>query len=163
GDGQYEFRHDGGEVIFALPNGLQGYMLIDARGRRIDKGPMEIVRDNKQADAAVVNGISCMSCHNRGLIEKADQLREVVEKTRACDKPTRETGPVLYLPRDRMDEYFRGDMERFAQAVKETGAALSVTEPVFALATQFEEEMSVTLAAAEAGQEVKEFQDLLAR
>jgi hypothetical protein len=163
GDGPYEFRHDGGETIFALPNGLQGYMLFDGRGRRIDKGPMEIVRDNKQADGAVVNGISCMSCHNRGLIEKADQLREVVEKTRAFDKPTLETVSVLYPPRERLDEHFRGDMERFAQAVKETGAALSVTEPVFALATRFEEELDVALAAAEAGQEVKDFQDLLAR
>ena len=108
GDGQDGFEHDGGETIFALPNGLQGYMLIDARGARIDKGPMEIVRDNKQADGAVVNGISCMSCHNRGLIEKADQLREVVEKTKAFDKKVPETVMVLYPPRETMDEYFRG-------------------------------------------------------
>jgi hypothetical protein len=86
GAGDDEFDHDGRETIFALPNGLSGYMLMDARGTRIDKGPMEIVRDNKQADGAVVNGISCMSCHNRGLIEKADQLREVVEQTKAFDK-----------------------------------------------------------------------------
>jgi hypothetical protein len=62
-----------------------------------------------------------------------------------------------------MEEYLRNDMGRFAQAVKETGAALSVTEPVFALATQFEEEMNVALAAAEAGLEIKDFQELLAR
>jgi hypothetical protein len=163
GNGPHEFQHDGGEAIFALPNGLQGYMLTDSRGKRIDKGPVEIVRDNKQADGAVVNGISCMSCHNRGLIEKADQLREVVEKTKAFDKQIFETVMVLYPSREPMDAYFRTDMERFAQAVKETGAALSVTEPVFALATQFEDEMNVTLAAAEAGLGVKEFQELLAR
>jgi hypothetical protein len=163
GDGEDEFEHDGGETIFALPNGLHGYMLIDSQGRRIEKGPMAIVRDNKQADGAVVNGISCMSCHNRGLIEKADQVREVVEKSKAFDKQVSETVMVLYPTRERMDEYLRGDMAAFSQAVKETGAALSVTEPVFALATQFEEEMNVSLAAAEAGMEVKDFQELLAR
>jgi hypothetical protein len=104
-----------------------------------------------------------MSCHNRGLIEKADQLREVAEKTKAFGKQVGETVLVLYPTREGMYEHFRVDMERFAQAVKETGAALSVTEPLFALATQFEEEMNVALAAAEAGLEVKEFQELLAR
>jgi Planctomycete cytochrome C len=157
------FDHDGGETIFALPNGLHGYMLVDARGSRIDKGPMEIVRDNKQTDGAVVNGVSCMSCHNRGLIEKADQLREVVEKIKTFDVKVAETVTVLYPPREKMDEYFKADAERFAQAVKETGASLSVTEPVFALATQFEEEMNVSLAASESGLEVKDFQDLLSR
>jgi hypothetical protein len=62
-----------------------------------------------------------------------------------------------------MEEYLHNDMDRFAQAVKETGAALSVTEPVYALAKEFEEEMNVALAAAEAGLEVKDFQELLAR
>jgi hypothetical protein len=157
------FDHDGGETIFTLPNGLHGYMLIDARGARIDRGPMAIVRDNKQADGAVVNGVSCMSCHNRGLIEKADQLREVVEKTRAFDGKIAETVAALYPLRDKMDEYFRDDAERFAKAVKETGASLSVTEPVFALATQFEDEMNVSLAASESGLEVKDFQEMMSR
>jgi hypothetical protein len=161
GDDDQDFSHDGGETIFALPNGLQGYVLVDSHGRRIDKGPIQIVRDNKQADGAVVNGISCMSCHNRGLIEKADQLREVIEKTKAFDKAVLETVMVLYPTQERMNEYLHTDMDRFARAVKDTGAALSVTEPVFALATQFEEEMNVALAAAEAGLEVKAFQELL--
>jgi hypothetical protein len=32
------FQQDGGEIIFNLPNKLQAYMLVDARGNRIDKG-----------------------------------------------------------------------------------------------------------------------------
>ena len=32
------FKHDGGEIIFNLPNGLQAYFLTDGLGRRIDKG-----------------------------------------------------------------------------------------------------------------------------
>jgi hypothetical protein len=163
GDGPHDFQYDGGEIIFALPNGLNGYMLIDASGGRIDKGPTEIVRDNKQSDGAVVNGISCMSCHNRGLIEKADEVRAVVMRTKAFGKEETEDIMALYPPRERMEELMRGDLDRFARAVKETGASLSRTEPVFALATQFEQEVGMALASAEAGQKAKEFQSLVSR
>jgi hypothetical protein len=162
GDGDAEFAHDGGEIIFALPNGLNGYMLTDGNGARIDKGPTEIVRDNKQSDGAVVNGISCMSCHNRGLIEKADQVRDVVTRSKSFDKEVVETVKVLYPPREKFEELLHGDLDRFARAVKETGASLSKTEPVFALATQFEDELNQALAAAEAGMKPREFADALA-
>src|SRR5205085_12200505 len=32
GEGTDGFQHDGGEIIFSLPNGLQGYMLVDGNG-----------------------------------------------------------------------------------------------------------------------------------
>ena len=161
GIGDYEFDYDGGEVIFALPNGLNGYMLIDSEGRRIDKGPTEIVRDNKQSDGAVVNGVSCMSCHNRGLIEKADQVRDLVLTTKAFPREVAETVEALYVPRDRLDDLLEEDLERFAKAVKQTGASISQTEPVFALATQFEGDLNADLAAAEAGVEPAGFRELL--
>src|SRR5207244_4177414 len=41
--GETSFQHAGGEMIFHLPNGLHGYLLADSTGRRIDKGPIEIV------------------------------------------------------------------------------------------------------------------------
>ena len=40
------FEHAGGEIIFNLPNGLQGYLLVDAKGDRIDAGPIDIVGDD---------------------------------------------------------------------------------------------------------------------
>ncbi len=36
-----------------------------------------------------------------------------------------------------MDEYFKSDAARFADAVKQTGASLSKSEPVFTLARKF--------------------------
>ncbi|MGH7128647.1 MAG: c-type cytochrome domain-containing protein, partial [Planctomycetaceae bacterium] len=42
GDAESNFRHDGGEIIFNLPNGLQGYMLVNANGLRVDKAPTAI-------------------------------------------------------------------------------------------------------------------------
>ena len=71
------FNHDGGEIIFNLPNGLQAYMLIDAKDKRIDAGPIEVVSDGKKVSGTplVVNGISCMSCHQHGMIRFKDQIR----------------------------------------------------------------------------------------
>jgi Planctomycete cytochrome C len=55
------FLHDGGEIIFSLPNGLQAYLLVDGKGQRIDKGPTAIVSDPRRPDRAVENGLSCIS------------------------------------------------------------------------------------------------------
>ena len=71
------FAHDGGEVIFTLPNGLHGYLLLDGAGDRIDEGPIAVVGDSQQTAGtpAIVNGVSCFACHDRGVIDLADDLR----------------------------------------------------------------------------------------
>src|SRR5262249_25929748 len=65
------------EIIFSLPNGLQGYLLVDNQGHRIDAGPPDIVGDEQKASGTtqVVNGISCMSCHRDGIKPFKDELR----------------------------------------------------------------------------------------
>ena len=45
GDARNFFQQDGGEIIFNLPNKLQAYMLINAKGIRIDVGPTTVVVD----------------------------------------------------------------------------------------------------------------------
>ncbi|MGE3807725.1 MAG: tetratricopeptide repeat protein, partial [Gemmataceae bacterium] len=145
------FRHDGGELIFNLPNGLQAYMLVDGTGRRIDKGPTAIVSDPKRPDRAVVNGLSCMSCHARGLIDKADQVRDhVLRNADSFARADRDTILALYPPRPRFVELLERDARRFQDAVAQTGAPLSATEPVAALAARFEAELDLSLTAAEA-------------
>lgn len=73
------FHHDGGEIIFQLPNGMFGYYLSNAAGVALDKGPTSIVKQNDappQFLTAIVNGLSCMTCHNQGLINKKDEIRD---------------------------------------------------------------------------------------
>lgn len=159
----FAFAHDGGEIIFDLPNGLHGYMLTNAFGERLERAPTEIVRDPKQSDGAVVNGISCMSCHARGLIPKADEVREVVSRSRSFPPADAETILVIYPPQERLKLLLREDNERFAAAVKATGTARGRTDPVYALARQFEDELDLTLAAAESGVRPDEFKNLMAR
>ncbi|WP_232529995.1 c-type cytochrome domain-containing protein [Rosistilla oblonga] len=71
------FEHAGGEIIWNLPNGLHAYMLVDAKGERIDRGPIDIVWDSKNVAGTpeIVNGISCISCHRHGMIPIDDFVR----------------------------------------------------------------------------------------
>ena len=71
---------DGGEIIFNLPNGLHAFMLVDGKGRRLEKASLAIVSDTRRPDRAVEDGVSCMNCHARGLIVKGDQVRASVER-----------------------------------------------------------------------------------
>ena len=74
------FEHDGGEIVFHLPNGLQGYLLIDGKDNRIDAGPIEVVSDALKTSGtpAIVTGLSCIACHKHGMIEPPrDELRNV--------------------------------------------------------------------------------------
>src|SRR5262249_49485488 len=70
GAGDNTFQHAGGEAIFNLPNGLQGYVLVNADNQRLDKGPTAIVSDPKRPDRAVEAGISCIGCHVVGINPK---------------------------------------------------------------------------------------------
>jgi tetratricopeptide (TPR) repeat protein len=164
GDEAHDFLQDGGEIIFTLPNGLQAYMLVDGRGRRIDKGPTVIVSDPRRPDRAVENGLSCMSCHARGIIAKADQVRaHVVKNPDAFTRSTVETILALYPAREKMTELMAADARRFQEAVARTGAPLTITEPIAALASRFESELDLPLAAAEAGVSASELLRALER
>src|SRR5437763_15054462 len=70
-----DLHADGGEVIFHLPNGLQGYFIVNRQGRRIDDAPVNIVRDRTNAEDPVVhNGSSCIGCHVKGMNAFRDEI-----------------------------------------------------------------------------------------
>lgn len=153
-----DFQHDGGEIIFPLPNGLQGYMLVDANGIRIDEGPTKIVSDPRQQDRAVVNGISCMSCHARGVIQKSDQVRAHLAKNpTAFTESEAKQIRTLYVPPEKLTSLLEEDADRFKAAVEKTGGRVSGTDPVVALASRFEQDLDLALAAAELGLTPAEF------
>lgn len=84
--GQHPFDNeayvpDGGEVVFRLPNGMQGYFIVNNEGKRLDEAPVSVVRDLTEISGspAVVNGISCMGCHKDGIrAEITDNIRSSV-------------------------------------------------------------------------------------
>jgi tetratricopeptide (TPR) repeat protein len=152
GPDEGHFRQDGGEIIFNLPNGLQAYLLVDGKGRRIDEGPTKIVSVKNRPDPTVINGISCMTCHARGTIDKADQVRAHAEKNAsAFADDDLKAVRTLYPPEADFRALLKEDAERFRKAVEATGAKVGETEPVAALAERFEAELDLTHAAAELG------------
>jgi formylglycine-generating enzyme required for sulfatase activity len=157
------FQHDGSEIIFNLPNDLQAYLLTKADGQRIDKGPINIVSDPKQADRAVVNGISCMTCHTTGIIDKADQVRKSAETPGTFSKGDLEAILALYKPRAEFTQLVKDDAERYTAAVRKTGAQISSTDPVVALAQRYEWEVDLKLAAAEVGMKPDAFLQAIGR
>jgi hypothetical protein len=155
GPGPNGFQHDGGETLFSLPNGFQGYFLSTATGGRLDKGPTTIVRDPARKDSAVTNGISCMGCHDQGLRKARDEVREVVLGSRTLPRDVRDKVEALHPTHARMDTLIETDMTRFADAMARAGLdpalKLNGIEPVNALAKRYEDDVDLALAAAELG------------
>lgn len=150
--GASAFEAAGGEIIFNLPNGLQGYLLVDAQGRRVDKAPGEIVSDPKRPDRLVENGLSCMSCHVHGLLPKDDQVRaHVLKNTAAFLREERAVLLTLYPQAEWMRRLMKDDMERFARALKQADVPAAEPEPILTATLGYEGVLDLRSAAAELG------------
>ena len=151
-----DFTHDGGEIIFNLPNGLQAYYLSTATGERLDEAPINIVSDAGARDPVVRNGLSCMGCHTEGMKTFDDQVRSVIEQSQnpIYDKAQ---GLRLYAEKSTMDEFIREDTERYRRALKESGGVFGGSEPIQQLVKQFEGPLDAAHAAAEIGMQTDNF------
>ena len=158
------FLSVGGEVIFSLPNGLHGYMLYNAAGNRIDKGPVQIVSDPKRPDRAVETGISCLSCHLTGINPKSDQIRDFVAKNpQVFSRADTELIRGLYVSEEIMNHLMQEDMEKYRQAVAQTGAKIGKSEPVSALTLRYEADLDLRTAAAEVSRTPQELREAIQR
>lgn len=164
GNSPQYFKHDGGEIIFSLPNGLQGYLLVDDAGRRIDQGPVSIVSDPKRPDKTVTNGVSCMSCHYTGVIAKQDEVGVAVRANIGAFKESADILSIYRQPTE-LDEIFSKDRTRFANALKQIGiSSLSRSgEPISAMAGRFDQEIDLPQVACEFGLSSAEFRERLGK
>lgn len=114
---QQAFVHDGGEIIFHLPNGLQAYLLVDGQDRRIDEGPIEVVSDSLKTSgtAKIVNGLSCMACHSQGM---KTEFKDTVREGTALEGRLRDKVRRLYVTADEMSRQMQPDTARFLAALE---------------------------------------------
>lgn len=175
-DEDHVFDHDGGEMIYNLPNGLQGYMLTTSKGQRLDRAPIEIVQDDKRKDSVILNGISCMACHDQGikpairvtdpagrtLEGMRDEIRPLVEAAGILDFEEKNMLERLYADPEELQAVVKEDFERFAQAEAEaTGGLSGATEPVLGLYNEFRAPLTARKLASEFGLDYEEMLDQL--
>ncbi len=153
------FQHAGGEAIFSLPNGLQGYYIMNAVNNRLDKAPNAIVSDPKRPDKAVELGVSCMGCHVPGIHAKADQMHDFLEKNpKAIAKADADLAKSLYPAKEKSLAQMEEDAKRYATALAQTGAKQTKYEPIITMTLRYEGDLDAIAAAAEAGMKIDEFQ-----
>jgi mono/diheme cytochrome c family protein len=177
------FEHDGGEYIYGLPNGLHGFLLSDAAGKRINFGPSDVVEDRNRVlgNSTIVNGVSCIACHKQGLItDFRDEVRFGVD---GLPSQARRVVRNLYLDRSDLDDHIDRDQVRYRAAAMEATlpflsdrqqqailAGGDLVEPVAPVAKRFlRDTINIELMAVELGVEPNklktaiEFNDTLQR
>ncbi len=151
------FRHDGGEVVFHLPNGLQGYYISDASGNRINEAPTTIVSNPAASNPAVRNGLSCIGCHTEGMKKFKDEVRAEI-MLRLPEGPVKDQGLRLYVEQSKMDVLVADDTDRYREALEKTGGVFGGTvEPVHRFYEEFQRPVEAAHAAAAVGLETEMF------
>jgi hypothetical protein len=147
-----DLRPDGGEVIFHLPNGLQGYFIADRQGRRLDEAPVNIVRDKTNPDDPVVhNGRSCIGCHFKGMNAFHDETAGSFDG-RSLALFDIAHAQLLYRGQSELDELIKRDNSRFASALVAFGGSIPAgadSEPINRVARKYEAVLTVAQAAAD--------------
>ncbi len=163
-----DFTHDGGEIIFNLPNGLQAYLLVDAKGNRLNDAPINIVSNPVASDPTVKNGLSCIGCHTQGMKTFKDSVRAAIEQD---DNPPYNKAHALrlYPEQSVLDDLLQKDTERFQQALEKIGGPFAddasrqrffkhhENEPVQRFHELFQAPLSASDAAAAVGLETEAF------
>ncbi len=150
------FTHDGGEIIFNLPNDLQAYYLADAGGNRLDAAPISIVSNPAASDPTVRNGLSCIGCHTEGMKTFEDQVRPVVQQN--TNPPYNKAQALrLYAEKAVMDALVSEDTQRYRQALEAAGDIFGGIEPVQRFHEAFQAPLAAPRAAASVGLETETF------
>ena len=144
------FEHDGGEIIFNLPNGLQAYYLADAGGNRLGAAPINIVSNPAASDPRVRNGLSCIGCHTKGMKTFEDQVRASIQQ-KANPPFDKARALRLYVEKTTMDVLVDEDTDRYQQALEKTGGVFGGIEPIQRFYEVFQGPVDTAHAAAAVG------------
>lgn len=118
------FEPEGGEFIIQLPNGLFAYYLANGQGDSIDRGPLSVVRQEggpKQLQGHIVNGMSCFTCHGRGILPQDDQIRSFAASSTAFRQEEKQKIDRLYVDKVVMRQLIEADNQTYFAALKKLG------------------------------------------
>lgn len=164
GSGKALFKSDASEAIFGLANGLHGYALFDAAGKRLDAAALDIVAHNVNppADPTIKASSSCFRCHNGGFIPRGDEVKKSVNQ-----------GGVIFDLRDvdAVNQIYRDPAASFAADNAEYIAALTTLgispidkDPISIVLDSFQERnLNAKMVAAQFRLTEAEFTDCLSQ
>ncbi len=169
-----EFKHNGGEHIFTLPNGLLAFAIVKSDNNSfVEFAPTSLVVDMtrtatqtyllsknqsslSQGDSAVINGFSCMGCHRSGLIEVRDELIQYFDINNTLQKyqfPGERRKVENYVKRiyddDKVSNSFIQDNARYHQALANIGIKRPASDPVSAVVRRYNQPLSLSELALE--------------
>jgi mono/diheme cytochrome c family protein len=145
-------RGIGGEMVFHLPNGLNGYYICDFKGTRLDEAPTSIVTDKFAEDKTVRNGLSCMRCHDRGIKDFRDDVRPAVEGLGGSGKIDKREVLAQYAPYKEMTALVEQDKAKFMRAMEQVLGGPQTTEPLIGVTQRFlDAPLQVATVAGELG------------
>jgi len=153
-----DFKFGGGEAIFSLPNGMQGYYAADGAGNRLATAPIGVVIDPAQNNGRVTNGASCHSCHNAGMISFTDSVRRFVEDNSVrFDRETFEDVMEQYPDAQTFQRQMDLDSNMHLAAAERAGVPPNTPDPVSRVYLDFQfVNIDLRLAAGELGVEPEE-------
>ena len=166
-----QFIHDGGEVIYRMANGFQAYALVRADGGRLSIAPSAIVHDNSMPGGAIINGISCLSCHYDGMkpenpaaAAKLDEVRDIaLNNPRQFNADDRELITELFPPQAEFGKLLENDRQSFRRALDAAGIRRGPEEPCRALFDQFARNLDLEAVAGDFGLTTEALTELLNR
>jgi hypothetical protein len=159
------FNFHGFEYQFMRPNGLQGFATVGTNAFISD---LKVANDSAglnfgivtvndpKMGTVVIQPLSCLSCHTRGLIPKDDQIREYVSRNagsgglftqKHVDKASR-----IYVEKKDFSAKMSADNKIITDAIEATGATISDQEPIVIVYNKYARSpITLEIAAAAVG------------
>ncbi len=129
--GQANLKEAASECIFHLPNGMLGFWLSNAAGRRLDFADPNVVHDftTNPLSPIIRNSVSCFQCHAPGLLGAKDE----VGPRGSCNTLTARDAQIckaLYKPQAVVDQLMRRDNELYGAAAGRIGNDTTLPDPL---------------------------------
>jgi mono/diheme cytochrome c family protein len=146
----FGFNQGGTEAIFALPNGLLGFVIADANDNIVSE--TNLLLDTFQDDFVARTSISCSNCHAQGFNQVTDEVREfVVDNRIRFQRDEFELVEDIYLEPLDFANVINEDSETYRRALESAGVPLTGGDPVASGFVRFNQGVDLTVAAGELG------------
>ncbi|NBW83211.1 hypothetical protein EBR21_15795, partial [bacterium] len=155
------FDFHGFEYQFMRPNGLQGFATVATNAFITDfkvpsdeafKTTRAVFATTDAGQKLVIQPLSCLSCHSRGLIDKRDAVNPYVKAPGSgFTQEQIEKADRIYVAPEKFTARLDADNKIIQSAIEATGAKLSDEEPNVAAYRRFVSRVKLNVLAADVG------------